>query len=387
LLALTFSQTEPDTELYATPHYVLRQLGVIDKDARRGGRQYDQFREAIERLSAVTYRSDQFYDPVRCERRRVGFGFLSYSLPLDPESSRAWRISWDSIFFEFVEASGGHFQFDLATYRELDPASRRLFLFASKVFSRRETTPRFDVRHLGEHVLGFAPTLDTRNMKIKIARTVSTLVEFGVFGTCDELFRKRGKGDYSLTLSRGPYFDRRQAAGRTIADSALVEPLLAVGFDESAASHLIREHSPRLLREWADITLAAKERFGPTYFKRSPQAYFIDNVRQAATGQRTPPDWWHEVRKAERAEADRPVAEWLAKGTQQDSDTELADDSRKAYVAVRNRLFGDLIASGTPKSEAADKANDLARQHVARQKPKPVTGLVRAGSLLRFTSS
>ncbi|MGD0896628.1 MAG: hypothetical protein ABR915_02250 [Thermoguttaceae bacterium] len=37
---------------------------------------------------------DHFYDPIRGEHRDVGFGFFSYSLPLDPRSSRAWRFAW-----------------------------------------------------------------------------------------------------------------------------------------------------------------------------------------------------------------------------------------------------------------------------------------------------
>ena len=54
LLALTLSQAKPQPEFHATPHYCLRQLGVIDQHARRGGRQYAQFAQALERLSAVT---------------------------------------------------------------------------------------------------------------------------------------------------------------------------------------------------------------------------------------------------------------------------------------------------------------------------------------------
>src|ERR1051325_9790229 len=98
LLALTFAQPEPGASLDASPHYCLRQLGVIDQHASRGGEQYRQFEKAIERLSQVTYLNDRFYDPVRKEHRKVGFGFLSYSLPIDPESSRAWRIAGDPIF-------------------------------------------------------------------------------------------------------------------------------------------------------------------------------------------------------------------------------------------------------------------------------------------------
>ena len=55
LLSLTLSQAESTPEFHATPHYCLRQLGVIDQHARRGGRQYEQFAKSLERLAAVTY--------------------------------------------------------------------------------------------------------------------------------------------------------------------------------------------------------------------------------------------------------------------------------------------------------------------------------------------
>lgn len=382
LLALTFAQPEPDAELHATPHYVLRQLGVIDKGARRGGRQYDQFREAIERLSAVTYRNDRFYDPVRAEHRRVSFGFLSYSLPLDAESSRAWRISWDAIFFEFVEAAGGHFQFDLATYRELDPASRRLFLFASKVFARRDTTPRLNVRHLGEHVLGFSPTLGTRNMKIKVAAAVTRLVELGVFIPCVDLFQKKRKGEYSLTLTKGSYFDNRFRLDPGVFESALLEPLRTIGFDEAAAARLISHHSPHLLREWIDITLAAKER---GIIRKSPQAYFTDNVREAMAGRRTPPDWWHEVRKAELNAADKSAAKWLVNAAgAPTAESDSAETSSKTYAEIRDRFFGELLAGGVPRNDAVRTANRMAEEHCFRATQKPASGLTRAGSLLPF---
>jgi hypothetical protein len=67
LLALTFAQPQADANLFATPHYCLRHLGVIDQHVRRGGQQYQQFAKAIERLSQVTYFNDCFYDAV-CPR-------------------------------------------------------------------------------------------------------------------------------------------------------------------------------------------------------------------------------------------------------------------------------------------------------------------------------
>src|SRR5690606_14894530 len=158
-------------EFYATPHYCLSELGVIPRAGgkeRRGGKNYALFRQAITRLAAVSYLNDHFYDPVRGEHRNVAFGFLSYSLPVDPASSRAWRFVWDPIFFEFCRAARGSLLFDLETYRELDYASRRLFLLLQKIFWRQPQSPAFDVRHLGVNVLGFAPSVDLRDLKVKL---------------------------------------------------------------------------------------------------------------------------------------------------------------------------------------------------------------------------
>ncbi len=138
LLALPLAEPEPDGELHATPHFCLRRLRVIDQHARRGGRQYAQFAQIIERLSLVRYRSDNFYDAVRAEHRRVAFGFFSYSLPIDPCSNRAWRFVWDPLFLELVKPIGGHFRFDLETYCQLDVASRRLFMVLCKIFQRHQ---------------------------------------------------------------------------------------------------------------------------------------------------------------------------------------------------------------------------------------------------------
>jgi hypothetical protein len=62
---------------------------------------------------------------------------------------------------------------------------------------------------------------------------------------------------------------------------------------------LLHRYPKTLLREWTDITLAAEERFGPSFFKKSPAAYFVDNVKHAAAGTRTAPDWWLEMHKHE----------------------------------------------------------------------------------------
>ena len=109
-------------------------------------------------------------------------------------------------------------------------------------------------------------------------------------------------------LTRGPYFDqgRRKRRSARLDDSPLYDPLHQIGLDDAAIGRLVEKYPTRLLQEWADITLAAQERFGKSFFSRSPMAYFVHNVQEAAKGTRTPPDWWHDVRKEElRREAVR----------------------------------------------------------------------------------
>ncbi|MHC4880749.1 MAG: hypothetical protein ACYTGL_30210, partial [Planctomycetota bacterium] len=282
-------------------HYCLRQLGLIDPNTRRGGRQYHQFAQATERLALVSYQSDAFYDPIRQEYRKVAFRFFSYSRPLDADSPRAWRFVWDPLFLELVQPNGGHLWFDMETYRQLDPASRRLFLLLSKIYSRRSTTPRFELRHLAVDVLGFSPDVADRDLKRKLTRCVSRLIDVGVIAPPGlEITTVRSKQVIRLRRARRYRADRPRLRQLSPVESALGESLKDVGFESGSIRRLIREYPASLLRTWADVALAAKEHKGDSFFRKSPQAYFMDNVKHAAAGQRTPPDWFLEQQKAEK---------------------------------------------------------------------------------------
>ena len=375
LLALTLAQPEPDFELYATPHFCLRQLGLIDQHSRRGGRQYQQFAQALERLSLVSYQCDAFYDPVRREHRKVGFRFLSYSLPVNSESRRAWRFVWDPVFMDLVHPIGGHLHFDLATYRRLDPASRRLFLLLSKIFRRRPTSPRFDVGELCVKGMGFAPTVSIRDLKRKLMRSVNKLMEIGVVEdtTGTPVCEKLGVGKYVVQLHRGPYFQNSEnkhhyiRTSQPAVESPLNEPLKAIGFDEAAIQRLIRKFPSRVLREWADITLAAMERKGATFFRKSPQAYFVDNVANAAVGKRRPPDWWYEALKQEQIGQQKREAQTTAKRMLDPSVYAVggADSPDK----IRNDMLANFIGAGQ-SAEIAQANADLFAKEFANRKDR-----------------
>ncbi len=374
LLGLALAQPEPRPELLATPYYCLRHLGLIDTDAGRGGRQFEMFRAAIRRLSGVRYQNDHFYDPVRGEHREVAFGFLNYSLPQGDRSARAWRFAWDPIFFEFASATGGALSFDLTLYRDLSPAERRLYLYCKKIFWRQASTSPIELRHLAVDVLGFSETLATNYLKRKLNRCLTELVNrrllelpSGVINIA-QMFVKQGKGQYTLQLHRGPAFLNAASPYLSAMESPLVDPLRAIGFDDRTVASLLATYPVSALEQWADITLAAQERHGETFFKKSPQAYFIDNVKAAADGKRTPPDWWRELRKQELLQQQEQQRAKSVLGDQETSqeaafETYLETEAKEAFARVMQKLVGELKQAGQNEPEAHHNATYHARMH------------------------
>lgn len=298
LLALTLRQPSPGSHFAATPHYCLRQLGVIDTRSRRGGKNYQLFRESLRRLAAASYENDAFYDPVRGEHVVAAFGFLSYRLPQSATSDRLWHFYWDPVFYEFCEAIKGSLMFELDVYRQLNPAARRLFLLLHKVFYRRTLSPEFDVRQLAVDTLGFSDGLTLGIINRKLNRIIEQLTDIGVVA---EAIRFQRTGTVWIRLRRGPYFSKsfKGRQSLSVESSSLTDALVSIGFENHDAGRITARYEASLLKEWIDITIAAKERFGNEYFHRSPPAFLMHHLSKAAAGEYSPPDWWHEIRKQE----------------------------------------------------------------------------------------
>jgi hypothetical protein len=269
-------------------------------------------------------------------------------------------------------------RFDLATYRSLDHASRRLFLLLSKVFWRNSRSPYFDVRHLAINVLGFSPTLATRTLKAKVKRCAKVLRQHEVLasttGATDTSFRKQGKGRFGAQFVRGAYFDRQRPSCKHLAveDSPLHDPLRAIGFDGAAIGRILARFSVEQIQLWADVTLAAVEHKGPSFFRRSPPAFFMDNIQNAANGQRMPPDWFWELRKVEqqrRAEqarrmraGRRPSGQKTAASTAMSAYRVLDLDRSPDEVAAD--LAAHFLAAGQAEPDAQRNAQRFAEESV-----------------------
>jgi hypothetical protein len=379
LLHLVFTQDDPTPEFSATPHYCLRQLGIVDATSSQGKR-YMIFREAIKRLAGVAYTNDRFYDPIRGEHRDIAFGFLKYSLPIDPASSRAWRIVWDQQFFEFCYAQRGSFQFDLDTYRQFDVATRRLFLFLTKLFWRRQTAT-IDICHLAVNVLGFSATLPLKKLKQKTAVCANKLLAANIItlphGTQSiaETIHKRNKGRHDITFHRGPYFDRQRqrVSTATLTDSPAYDPLKTIGFDDFTIRRILQTYKPQLVQNWADITLAANER---KMITKDPKAYFNYYIKRAAGSNTTPPDWWRELRKQEerqRFEEQNAAAPTIGSAFAQSDgfnrafDVFLESEAKEVFDKIMSEWTSNFTKAGQSTPEAKRSAEQLARQHLHDQ--------------------
>ena len=364
MLALTLANKGSEGALFATRYYILSQLGVIDSGSRRGGRQYRELTASLERLSAVTYRSDAFYDPIRAEHRKASFGFLSFTAPQDERSNRPWRIQWDPIFFEFVKTIGGSLRFNFSLYSQLDPASRRLFLFLSKMFSRRATTPRLELCHLAVDILGYSPNLPERNMRVKVLRSIRRLEDSKLLARRQdhEFFQRNSR--QSIILHRGRDYFRVSESTASV-ESPLAEPLKKIGLDDRAIQRLLAKFPINMLNQWVDITLSAMERFGKPFFRKSPAAYLVDNLNHASEGKRLPPDWWHDIRRAEERSRTKAAREKRL-GPKPDRLT-LPEKAVVSFENLNDSIFDHFITTGQNKELAKQNSE---RFRIASQKRK-----------------
>lgn len=324
----------------------MRHLGLINPSSRRGGRQYTDFTSAIDRLAAFQYFNDSFYDPIRGEHVRVNFGFFSYILPADVKSSRAWRIVWDPIFFRYANSARGSLRFDYEICRKLNAPSRRLYLFASKLLYRRRLSHPIDARELAVNVLGYDAEFSQPQLNARVRGCLQRLIDHEILDGEQTQLYKRAKSRYAVVMAKGKTLCKRRSL--VAFESPLLEPLGELGFDPSDARKLIERFDIRLLREWIDITLAAKEHFGSRFFKKGPAAYLRFNLNLAAESKTGPPDWWYQLR---RASENAPNRRERKQGFTCRID-ELPKETVVSLNDVHDAILHQLINAGQPRNEA-----------------------------------
>jgi hypothetical protein len=359
LLGATLDRHDAEPVLLATPYWILQHLGL-----ETGGSQYAELRDSILRLAYTSYQNTGFYNPETKEHDHAAFQFLSVLFPTvggvgeTVDTERCWRIEWNSIFFRFCRATGGNLLFDLDLYRKLTPASRRLFLKLKDRFWRSKRV-FMNVDDLTLNGLGFAASRPLYKRKFDLLNCLRELLCYNVLtlgrGQTDprELFQKRGKGSYVVTLYEGEYF-RQPAAERTIRqknailEDPLYQPLRQIGVDGAAIRRILAKHSRNLIQRWVRITDAAMHEHprGFAGFRVSPAAFLIDGIQNG----RTPPDWSfaHEKRQ------ERQLWEQQRAAAEQDE-----QDLRYVYEQERGAALQVFLASPEGRQKHQQAFNHL----------------------------
>jgi hypothetical protein len=374
LLALTFAQQDATTEFIASPYYCLKELGLP-----WGGKQARLFDEACGRLALVSYQGQNLYDPIRKERVRTEFGFFDRIRPMADDSQRAWRFHWSPVFFEFCKASGGQLMFDLELYRDLDHASRRLFLLLQKQFYRSQFSQWFDVRQLASQQLGFDESQPLKNLKQKLFGCIRKLQQCGVLsvsGEPSELVEKIEKGRYRIRFERGQRFSNtklsRWNAVLPAHRQAVASQLHRIGLEDKTIGWVFRSYKPKAITEWAEITIARMER--KLGFAKTPAAFLMHHLKEASAGKLTPPDWWLNLKKEEFLKA----AHQDRKSDQQRGEQTNVDDERKfrewlkadgqSVFAEAVQETVDELGETADRRQIAELAQLKAKRHFRRIK-------------------
>jgi hypothetical protein len=297
LLSLALAEPNPSPVYYATTNFVLTRLGL-----NNGGVGYNQLHEAMSHLESATYRCENFFHPIQAEVvKYISFGFVKRCIPLENEAERGWKFVFDTQFFEFARHAYGSLRFPFDLYAQFDPAARRLFLFLRKLFHRQSQTYPLDLDRLSDGILGYDPTYKSWHKKDKVVAAASQLLASDVIAlppattSLRDAFRKVGKGKYTMVFHRG-CLGQGDGSRDRLRESSQYNMLRSLKLSERALREVVDTCPSDLLNEWIQITLAAKER---GLIRTTPAAYFLDNIRQAQAGKRTPPDWWRELQRAE----------------------------------------------------------------------------------------
>ena len=132
--------------------------------------------------------------------------------------------------------------------------------------------------------------MELKHHKAKLARCAEKLAEHEIIELPEAgvkgLFEKKGVGSYTIQFRRGRYFEKPQAmrAPAPAAESAMYEPLRAIGFEDAAIARIVAKYGPELIQTWADITLAAKEKHGVGILQAEPASLLHGQHREGFPG-------------------------------------------------------------------------------------------------------
>jgi len=190
------------------------------------------------------------------------------------------------------------------------------------------------------------------------------------------LFCRRRRAVYAVQFLRGVYYQRGAGHALSACESPLCEPLTTIGLDGTSIRQILKKYPHHLVRVWSDVTLAAIEHQGHGFFRRSPAAFLVDNLKAAHRGGRTPPDWFLGVQKQEQTRLADAGKRSRSMGRCQAAETTARSGSLTRALPARlshneavTEMTAQFMAAGQTKAVAGENARKFVAAQTSRKLP------------------
>ncbi|MBX7165931.1 MAG: replication initiator protein A [Pirellulales bacterium] len=249
----------------------------------QGGRSYRRLDESLNRWAGVTlYYNHAWWDRSGRKWRSRTFHVIE-SVELrgrgEADDEALSSCTWNDVLFGSLQANNFK-RLDLELYFRLqNAAARQAYRFLDKRFYRARHL-EFELRTFACEHVGFSRSYDTAQLKRRLQPAIEELEAVGFLEplTEDRRYRKRGPGDWVITLGRA-------AADKTVdkAEPSSVAPLesqlIERGVSASRSREICGEFSAERITEklqLVDWLIAKRDR----RVAKNPPGFLIEAIRQ-----------------------------------------------------------------------------------------------------------
>jgi plasmid replication initiation protein len=369
LIQLTGKSDFENRRVFFTRYELLKLLNWPDAT-----RSYRRLEESLNRWLGVTL----YYDKAWWSKEdqswvNEGFHLLDHVQILDQERQRRsakkqgeeagkCSFSWNEIVFNSFKA-GYIKQIDFEFYKSLKSAvSKRLYRFLDKRFYRGNQL-EFDLRVFCCEHIGLSKKYHTGELKRALGDALLELETVGYIEASEKRFVQRGRGEWSIVLSR---------AGKTTARLAESSPLVQALIDRGLSAGSARRIVARFNRDEIEEKIAlvdwlssrsdqrVKENSAGFLYRAITEHFPLPKDYQAATSAKT------------RAAAPRVIP--LARRIERTAATLPEENKRRGIDEYWNALSAD--DQERVEAEIAKAAPPFLRQQYADCKGKKERGLL-----------
>jgi hypothetical protein len=83
----------------------------------------------------------------------------------------------------------------------------------------------------------------------------------------------------------------------------------------------------------------------------------VDNLNHASKGNRTPPDWWHDLRRSEEIKRGKVARE--KRNTKRGRTTSVPEKAIASLDEIQETIFDTLLATGQTTDQASENSKQF----------------------------